>query len=360
MRKLLALIGVVSVAWLSACSTTADYKGVYADVSSRQPLDVPPGLDSPQEKSEQLPEMDPGAKSYSEFASQGRDNRNQTYLQTYKNIRFVREGSFYWLEVKDYPENVWPDIRAFYTRLGFKIITEQPQLGIMQTDWKENRVGIPTGWIASMLGKLYESELVDSYRIRMEFDEDKAISRIFIAHRGMREVVEGEQTVFIDSAGVKTKWIPRDSDPELEIEMLMRFMAYRGMDEKLAKETIASTKIEQRTELLKQDDIHVLKVTEIFARTWRHVGIALDRMGVAIEDRNRSAGIYYIKLPETFEIPDSGFFSSSKKPSSYDYLLSVVDKGDTTEVLVKARGEVGQDLPIVTKKILTDIQSNIL
>ena len=111
-------------------------------------------------------------------------------------------------------------------RLGFKMISDQPALGLMQTEWKENRVGIPTGWIASLLGKLYESELMDSYRIRMEFDEEQSISRIFIAHRGMREVSEGESSGdLIVEAGAKTQWIPRASDPELEIEMLMRFMA---------------------------------------------------------------------------------------------------------------------------------------
>lgn len=360
MRKLLVLIGVVSVAWLSACSSTTEYKGVYAETSSRGPLDVPPGMDTPQDEGGQLPVMEE-AKYFSEFTSQGGDLKDQEYLQTYKNIRFVRDGSLYWLEVKDSPQNVWPEIRAFFNRLGFKMILEQPRLGIMQTAWKENRVGIPTGWIASMLGKLYESELMDSYRIRMEFDEDRAITRIFMAHRGLREVVEGEEAAFTGDAGVaSSKWIPRGSDPELEIEMLMRFMAYRGMDEGRAKEIIANTKPEQRSQLVTQDDSHMLRVKEVFARTWRHVGIALDRMGVAIEDRNRAAGIYYIRLPETFEIPASGFFSSSKKPSSYDYLLSLVDKGDATQVTVKARGEVGKDLPVVSKKILTDIQSNIL
>lgn len=361
MKKFVLLVGVVSVAVLSACSSTSQYKGIYEQIETTSPLEVPPGLDKPDDNAEVLPELNSGPKSYSEYTSKG-TNRKQGYLPAFKNMRFVRDGSLVWVEIKDYPENIWPDIRSFFRKVGFKMKYEQPQLGIMQTEWKENRHDLPTGWLMSLISGLYSNELLDSYRIRIEFDEDKVTTRVFIAHRGWREVVEGEDNN-IDV--VQTKWIPRPPDPELEIEMLMRFMAFRGLDEKIASETIAETKIEQRVSIIKQDDTLVLKVNEIFPRTWRHIGVALDRMGVLVEDRNRSAGVYYIKLPETFEIKDtsglfSGLFSSTMKPSTDKYLLTVQENGDFTKIMVKPRGEVGEDLPLVTQKILSDLQVNIL
>ena len=361
MMKFQLLIGVVSVVLLAACSTTSDYKAVYGEIEKTPALELPPGLDQPDDKSDKLPEQ-AGSKYYSDYSSSGDKRPAGAFLQAYNKLRFVRDGSLYWVEAKDYPEKVWPDLRAFFNKVGLKINYEQPQLGIMQTEWKENRVGLPTGWIAGLLGRITSTGLLDSYRVRLEFDEDKVLTRIFISHRGMREVVQGEENN-IDV--VLTKWIPRKSDPELEIEMLMRFMAYSGIDEKQAKEAVAGVKIKQRTELVKQEDVITLRVNEIFPRTWRHVGLALDRMGVLVEDRNRSAGIYYITLPETFEVKqESGFLSaflnSKSRPSTDKYLLAVQDKGDTTIVMVKARGDVGKDLPVVSEKILIELQKNIL
>jgi outer membrane protein assembly factor BamC len=362
MKKLKLLIFVVSVVSLSACSSTSDYKAVYGEIEQQKALDMPPGLDQPDDNGNKLPEQLATSGYYSEYTSSQGQRKQGDYLKPYEGVRFVRDGSLYWLEINDYPEKVWPDLRTFFNKLGLKITFEQPQLGLMQTEWKENRIDATTGWLSGLFGWLTSSEILDSYRARLEFDEEKIITRVFISHRGMREVVEGEDNN-IDV--VLTKWVPRESDPELEIELLMRFMAFRGVDEKIAKEEVEKVKSIKRTELVKTDDTLALKVNEVFPRTWRHVALALDRMGVLVEDRNRTAGVYYITLPETFNIRnESGFFSAFTdgviKPSTDKYLLSIEDKGDTSMVFVKARGEVGADLQQVTEKILTDIQDNIL
>ena len=364
MKKLKLLICVVSVVSLSACSSTSDYKAVYGDIEQQKALDMPPGLDQPDDKGSKLPEQLATSGYYSEYtSSQSQYQTKQSdFLKSYKDVRFVRDGSLYWLEVSDYPEKVWTDLRNFFKRVGFKLTYEQPQLGLMQTEWKENRADIPKNWLTSLLPNIYSAGVMDSYRARIEFDEGTKITRVFISHRGMREIIEGEQTN-IDV--VTTNWVPRESDPDLEIELLMRFMAFRGVDEEIARDEMQRVKTVQRSELVKSENILGLKVNEVFSRTWRHVGLALDRMGVLVEDQNRSAGVYYITLPETFFIKDeSGFFSAftdgAIKPSTDKYLLSIEDKGDTSMVFVKARGEVGADLQQVTEKILTDIQDNIL
>ena len=104
-----------------------------------------------------------------------------------------------------------------------------------------------------------------------------------------------------------------------------------------------------------------MQYNDSFPRAWRLVGIALDRMGVLVEDRNYSAGVYYIQLSDAFKLDGkSGFFDSSSKPSKLKYLLTLEDKGDSTLITLKARGAVGADLPAVTKKVLDDIKSNLL
>lgn len=342
---------------LSACSSTSTYKGVYEGGQTVDPLEVPPDLSIPDGGNSVIPGGN-NVNSYLGYqetlTTHGKDN----VLHDFKNMRFVRDGALFWLEVKDSNLNVWNSMREFWTRLGFKIVNEQPAIGLMQTNWKENLVDIPSNWFSRFIGKIYSAETMDSYRIRFEYDEVQQITRVFIAHQGVREVADSE--VYDALTSVKSKWIKRPSEPELEAEMLMRFMAFRGMDESQAKEEIAQTKAVEKAVVSQTGDGYVLQYAEAFPRAWRLVGIAMDRMGMLIEDRNRSAGVYYIQLPESFELADtSSLFSSSKKPSKDKYLLTLEDKGETTLVTLKARGEVGADLREVSKKILDDIKSNL-
>lgn len=351
--KLFPVFLVLAAFALSACSTTSEYKGVYEGAKTTDPLQVPPDLSQPDSTGDGAD----GVTSYLGYQQSLSTQDKGQILHEYQGMRFVRDGSLFWLEIKDTPTNVWQSLQTFFTQLGFKIISEQPQLGLMQTNWKENRVNIPTNWFLKFIGKLYSSEIMDSYRAHLEYDDANKITRVFIAHQGVREVSEG------DDSNVQvgtTKWVKRPSDPSLEVEMLMRFMAFRGVGEKQAKQEIAQTKVVEKAVLQQTPDGYVLQYNDSFPRTWRLVGIALDRMGILVEDRNRSAGVYYMQLPDSFTLSDkSGYFDSSKKPSKDKYLLTLQDKGDNTLITVKARGAVGADLPKVAKKILDEIKNNL-
>ena len=86
-----------------------------------------------------------------------------------------------------------------------------------------------------------------------------------------------------------------------------------------------------------------MEVDEAFDRAWRRVGLALDRGGFTVEDRDRSAGLYYVRYvdPKSAGKDEPGFFSKlfgwdSKEPSSalQRYRLSVKTTGATTQVAV--------------------------
>lgn len=362
MRVYVVLFAFLS-ALLGGCSSTSEYKAVYeaeaADVAS---LEVPPGLSRPEGNGGVAPELEQGITSYSGYQQNVGTGTRQEFIRKFENMRFVRDGGLYWVEVQAGPEDVWNDVRDYFSKLGFKFTEEKPHLGLLQTDWQENRVGLPSG-LFGFLGKLYSAELMDSYRIRLEYDDQKELTRIFISHRGVREVYESEPD---NISIVGTKWVVRPSEPELELEMLMRFMAFRGMDEEMAKQVIAETRGSERATLRQEQDTTVLEFNEGFSRAWRYVGIALDRLGVLVEDRNRSAGIYYIQLPETFVLDNkqsgffAGLFSQTRKPLSNKYILKIEDKGGTSDVLVRPRGEAAEDFEDVTRKLLTDIKDNIL
>ena len=349
---------------LSACSsTTRDYKGVYEESEKSTELDVPPDLDKPITSNEvNLTELGQSVKSYSSYEQNLKDKPKSAFEYKYKGMEFKRDGTLFWLEVSAPAEDVWQDLRAYFGRLGFDIVTDNPAVGFMQTDWLENRVDLPTGWIGDILGTLFSVDIMDRYRVRLEWDHTQRISRVFIMHQGLREVVQGQDD---NLSVVQTKWTVRPSDPELEVEMIMRFMAYRGLEETIAEQQIAGVKTQERVKFIEQDDAMRLELADSYERSWRHMTIAIDRLGYLVEDKNRSAGVFYIQLPETFEVKSEGFFGSIfsggfDKPKHDKYLIVLEDKGTQTIVTVKPNGDVTEDFKTVARKILKDIQANIL
>ena len=72
-----------------------------------------------------------------------------------------------------------------------------------------------------------------------------------------------------------------------------------------------------------------------FDRSWRDIGLALDRSNFTVEDRNRSTGVYYVRYVNPKDLGDTkGFFSnlfSSKDDSGM--------KAKKYQVVVKSTGE---------------------
>ena len=103
-----------------------------------------------------------------------------------------------------------------------------------------------------------------------------------------------------------------------------------------------------------------LDVQESFDRAWRRVGLALDRVGFTVEDRDRSKGLYFVRYvdPESDgQNKDPGLLSKLAfwKPSTPDpqtrYRVFVKDGGASTVVQVLT-AEGGADQSDTAKKIL--------
>jgi len=348
----------------SCSSTTRDYKGAYEASVDLQDLTIPPGLSTPEAGGDSaLPELQQSIKTYSGYEEKQGTEEKARYAQSYEGMRFIRSGNLVWLEIDAAGEEIWDDVRTFFVRLGFKIKREQPRIGYMETDWLENRYDTPTNFLTEFFSGLYSSGFMDKYRIRLEWDEQQKKTRVFIRHQGLEEVVDGDQDDNL--AVVQTKWVPRQPDPELEIEMLTRFMSFRGLETKVAEQIAGSAKSTQLTKLDVEGDTTRLTINEPFSRAWRHIGSALDRLGFLVEDKNRSAKVYYIALPETFVIPKQGglfgsLFSNTQAPAHLKYLIVLEEKDDATVVTIKANGDVPEDMAVVSNKMLKDIQGSIL
>lgn len=259
------------------------------------------------------------------------------------DVRIERAGSQRWLVVKKTPEELWPQIKTFWQDAGFLINIEQPEAGIMETEWAENRAKIPQDIIRRTLGKiadsLYSTGELDKFRTRVERAAD-GTTEIFISHRGAQEVLVGSQ-------GERTMWTPRPSDPELEAELLARLMVRLGVTTERAKAEMASkpAELRLRAKLHKADgktDGYV-EVDEGFDRAWRRVGLALDRVGFTVEDRDRSKGLYFVRYVEQDKVkkPEkgwfSGWFSSSddKNKTAQKYRVFVKGEGASSQIAVQ-------------------------
>ena len=236
-------------------------------------------------------------------------------------------------------------MKQFWQENGFLLETENPETGLMETDWAENRAKIPQDMIRSFLGKmvdqLYSTPERDKFRTRLERGVDAKSTEIFLSHRGMMEIYTTE-------ARAQTVWQPRAPDPDLEADFLRRLMVRLGAKEEGAKASLASAPQEVRAALTKlSDGTDRLEVLEPFDRAWRRVGLALDRVGFTVEDRNRQQGLYFVRYadPEKdiakAEAEKPGLLSKlafwkgdARKVTAEQYRVLVTQGGDKSQIQV--------------------------
>jgi outer membrane protein assembly factor BamC len=340
---------VVAALSLGGCSLSMETKKVdYKSAGKIPPLDVPPDLTTTSaDERYVVPDINPKGSATLSVYNQERQGRpvqgsaNASLLPEMANVQVERAGAQRWLVVKATPEQVWPVVREFWQELGFIIKTENPETGIMETDWAEDRAKIPQDAIRNLLGKVLDSAYStaerDKFRTRLEPGKQPGTTEVYISHRGMYEVIEG------GDGGQRTVWEPRPSDPELEAEMLRRLMVRFGVEEARSQTIVASGKDVQRATLSRGGNGEpTLLLNDAFDRAWRRVGLALDRVGFTVVDRDRTQGIYFVRYidPESDGAKkDDGWFSKlafwrggDKKAQSEQFRILVADSTDGTQV----------------------------
>jgi outer membrane protein assembly factor BamC len=358
-RLLLCLLAAVSV---GACQSIAEKRKIdYKSTRTLPPLDIPPDLVAPE--GGKGPEQGaPGAATYSGFVSGEAQKKTpvEGVLPEYEGIRIERAGQIRWLVVKLPAEQLWPKVREFILDRGLIIDQENPQTGVLETDWAENRANVGTGvqkMLAKSLGTLYSTGLRDKYRIRLERGKETGTTEIYLSHRGMEETIVGSSP---DGIG-ETRWQSRPSDPDLEAEMLRLLMASLGVKEEKAKGMIASATeavpAPGRAKLSRQENSVYLSLQEDFERAWRRVGLVLDRTSFTVEDRDRSKGIYYVRYID----PDAAqkkkgwlrrVFSKKEPEPTNEYQIVLKGSGAATRVDVLTK-EGAPEQSGTSERILT-------
>jgi len=352
----LPVLAVLAGAALGACSAlptiTIETKKVdYKAAGKLPPLEVPPDLTRPSSDDRfAVPDINP--RSTATYSDYNRDRSGpragagaSAVLPQQDNVRIERDGSQRWLVVKGTPQQVWPVVKDFWQESGFIVDIEVPEAGVMETDWAESRAQINDGMIRNFLSRLldtfYSTGERDKYRTRLENGAQPGTTEIYISHRGMEEV-------YTAADESQTKWQPRKPDPNLEAMMLGRLMTRFGVEEGRAKSQVASigSAVQSRATLSRGADGGTLALDDQFDRAWRRVGLALDRVGFTVEDRDRSKGLYFVryidpqldnKKAEKGWLDRLKFWGSSEavKPEQYRIEVKNVASGSQVKVLTK-------------------------
>jgi outer membrane protein assembly factor BamC len=325
----LALAAVLS---LSACTVLEGDKIDYKSAGKGAPLEVPPDLTQLSRDSRyQVPG---GAVTASGYQVGQAAPDMPTATRTLGDVRVERDGQKRWLVVNRSADQLWGPIREFWLESGFLLTLDQANLGIMETDWAENRAKIPQDFIRNTVGKvfdsLYSTSERDRFRTRLERTPSGG-TEIYLSHRGLMEVYSNSQKD-------QTVWQPRPADPELEAEFLRRLMIKLGTPAEQAKTIVAAVPAKTTSRVADVAGAPVVQIDEGFDRAWRRVGLALDRTGFTVEDRDRSQGTYFVRYVEPNANKEPGFFSklfsSEKTAAPLKYRIALKSEGESTTVSV--------------------------
>lgn len=336
--KLTVKLGLLALAAaLSACSVLEGEKIDYKSASRGTSLEVPPDLTQLSRDTRYV--LPGGAVSANSYQLGQSVPSLPTAATAVGDVRVERAGNQRWLVVNRPADQVWPIVREFWQENGFLLAMDQSNLGIMETDWAENRAKIPQDFIRSTLGKLidsvYSTSERDKFRTRLERSASGG-TEIYISHRGMEEVYASNQKD-------QTVWQPRPSDPELEAEFLRRLMVRLGTPQMQAQAALASAQPTPTSRIAKVGEQPVVLIDEPFDRAWRRVGLALDRTGFTVEDRDRSQGTYFVRyVPPNPEKKDPGFLGrlfsfggGERNQQPLKFRINLRTEGQTTTVSVQ-------------------------
>jgi outer membrane protein assembly factor BamC len=349
---------------LAGCSVLESDKVDYRSSAVKAPsLVVPPDL-TQLAKDTRYTVVDGGVSASGYKPGQAALAKAPVAATALGDVRIERSGNQRWLVVKRPVDKLWEPVKDFWQESGFLLAMDQASLGIMETDWAENRAKIPQDLIRNSLGKLFDSFYStaerDKFRTRLETNA-AGETEIFISHRGVIEVYTKERSD-------QTVWQPRPSDPELEAEFLRRLMISLGSTPEQAKALVsASGETKSLSSVSSVDGRPVVQIAEGFDRAWRRVGLALDRTGFTVEDRDRKQGLYFVRYVATDadSKAEPGFFSKlfsstpAKSSDASKYQIAVKSQGENTVVsILNAKGvaETSATAQRIAKVIADDIK----
>lgn len=355
---------------LAGCDSLAGYSPTkridYKSAATGPALELPPDLTTPRYDDRYRVNTATGLAA----AGSNKESRTALLPQT-PDAKIMRAGNERWLVVKATPEQAWNTTREFWQESGFVLAVENPQVGFMETDFAENRAEIPNDIVRKTLGKVldvfYSTYKQDKFRTRIERGTEPGTVEIYISHRGMEQVPTGK---IDNSSPAAFAWAVMPPNPALESEMLTRLMMKFGTPEPAARAAVVEASIapDRATIEKNPDGSYKLTVQDPFDRTWRRVGLALDRGGFTVVDRDRSRGVYFVRYGDPDALAAKAnqaglldklmFWKADEKDKPEQYQIVVAEAAQNSVVSVQDPGGV-PDRSATSQKILALLKDQL-
>lgn len=348
--RFLAVLGLSGI--LLACSAVDERRMAYKKAESLPALDVPPDLLTVDVSDGLAVATAPlaGSATLSEY-SRGKEGagasvavaaaaassvaKESVGVVDTDSVKLERDGAQRWLVVKTDAATLWPKLQTFFKDNGLPIKRDDPRLGILETDWAENVGAVPlTSVWDKAFSALRSASMRDQYVVRIEPGRDAGTSHIFVVHRGMQQVAQGESV----------KWLPRESDRWLEAELMGRMALALGGQEAVAKQIVAEAPtVQSIAEIKRGDNTSVwLEVGLDFPRAWSRLAAAVSRTNIVIEDFDRQKGLFYVAgvLPQDID-PNAGWWARTfrgyveEDPKEFKIKLEGTDAPTRATILTK-------------------------
>ena len=369
-----ALPFMAALVLLGGCSTVGDLlSGDKIDYRSgggtrSSGLEVPPDLTQLSRESRYAPAS--GTVSASTFQASTAAQPAVTPVvapQTLGSFKMERLGNERWLSSTLPPEELFPLLRAFWKDNGFNLVQDRADAGLLETDWTENRAKLPNDIIRNTIGKVFDAAFstseLDKFHTRLE--RTATGTDVYITHRGMVEVYANDRKEV-------TVWQPRPTDPQLEAAFYSRLLVRLGAKDEQARATVAAVSASTgppRARTLEGQPGTTLQLDDGFDRAWRRVGIALDRSGFTVEDRDRTQGLYFVRYvdPAFAGRSEPGLFSrmfrfgsnKADEGGPAKYRVKVTGSGSSSTVTVldsQGRPETGEAGQRIARLLLDDLK----
>jgi outer membrane protein assembly factor BamC len=285
----------------------------YSDKSVTS-LEVPPDLTKPAYEnsfrlSEYVSDINPNTVNLTN--KEKLEEQKQKVLTVPSDIQVKKSGTRRWLVVDKSPDLIWDLSRQFLKEQGFVIKKSNKKIGVMETDYLENKPDIPAksmGWIRSMLQSTidnvsYTLPSVDSYKVRIEPTDSGKKSEVHLSVSSMAEVITGT------GKDETTLWQSKERNIALENEMLYELMLYLGGDSADARERIINAQEEGKITVSLVDGINgyaKLQFKLNMIDTWDNMSWALSDLNVNLEDKDLKEKSFYVQVART---SDKGIMS---------------------------------------------------
>jgi len=332
----------------------------YADKSVNS-LEVPPDLTSPDyQKAFRISQY---AKNIDENMVNFKEVKVEEKVLNFSkksDITVQRSGQKRWLLINKSPENVWNLVNEFFKQTGFTINKSDKKIGILETDFLENRPKVPgqsmnfiRAWLQS-IGQAYTLPTVDKFRVRIEALDQGNKAELYLTLNSMEEVVNGLKG--------ETIWQNKVKDINLENEMLLRIMMFIGDEKATAIEKILNAKDEDSKNAITVNLLEgingysKLVFNSDFLTTWDALNWSLDQINANVVDKDLQEKAIYIKEIRT---SDQGVFTRlfGGEAVSMNFQLSVKQiSNKSTEVYFN---DISEENETETKQYSFDLFKEI-